>query len=153
MLFGLKNVGATHQRMITKMFEPILGSSMDAYIDDMVVKSKEEADHIRDLTEVFDILKRHKLKLNATKCAFGVNLGKFLGHLVMKWGIEANPKQITTINNLVSPRTAKKVQKLIEMAATLNRFINKSSDKCRPFFKLLRKNINFSWNECELALQ
>ncbi|GFS42015.1 hypothetical protein Acr_00g0077690 [Actinidia rufa] len=128
--------------------------TMDAYIDDMVVKSKEEPDHIRDLTKVFDILKRHKLRLNVAKCTFGVDLGNFLADLVMRRGIEANPKQITVINNLVSPKTAKEVQKLIGIAATLNRFINKSSDKCRPFFKPLCKNIKFSWNEeCELALQ
>ena len=73
MPFDLKNVGATYQRMMTNMFEPILGKTMDACIDNMVVKSKEEPDHIGDLTEVFDILKRHKLRLNATKCACGVD--------------------------------------------------------------------------------
>ncbi|GFY97528.1 hypothetical protein Acr_12g0000690 [Actinidia rufa] len=98
-----ENAGATYQRMVTKMFEPILGKTMDAYIDDMVVKSEEEPNHIRDLTEVFDILKRYKLRLNAVKCAFGVNLGKFLGHL----GIEANPEQITAISDLVNSRIAK----------------------------------------------
>ena len=126
------------------MFKPILCKTMDAYINDMMVKSKEEPDHIRDLTKVFDILKRHKL---AAKCAFGVDSRKFLGLLVTRWGIEANLEQITTINNLVSSKTAKKVQKLIGMAAALNRFISKSSDRCHPFFKLLRKNIKFSWNE------
>ena len=84
MPFGLKNIGATYQRMITRVFELILGKTMDAYIDDMVVKSKEEPDHIRDLTEVFTILKRHKLRLNATKCAFGVSSEKFLGHMVTR---------------------------------------------------------------------
>ena len=73
MLFDVKNIRATYQRMITKMFEPILGKTMDAYIDDMVVMSKEEWDHIRDLTEVFVILKTHKLRLNAIKCAFVVS--------------------------------------------------------------------------------
>ena len=139
--------------MITKIFEPILGKTMDTYIDDMVVKIKEESDHINDLTEVFAIHKMHKLRLNATKCAFGVSYGKLLGHLVIRQGIEANPEQIITINNLISPRTAKEVQKLIGMAAALNRLISKFLDKCRPFFKLLHKNVKFSWNEeCELAL-
>ena len=80
--------------MITKIFEPILGKTMDACIDDMVIKSKEEPDHIKDLTEVFTILKRHKLRMNEAKCALGVSLGKFLGHLVTRRGIKANPKQI-----------------------------------------------------------
>ena len=136
------------------MFEPILGRTMDAYINNMVVKSKREPDHIRDLIEVFTILKSHKLRLNTTKCAFGLSSGKFLENLVTRHGIDAKPKQITVINNLVSPRTAKEVQKLTRMAAALNKFISKSSDKCRSFFKLLRKNTKFSWNEeCEIALQ
>ncbi|GFS32854.1 hypothetical protein Acr_00g0025100 [Actinidia rufa] len=73
-------------------FEPILGRTMDAYINDMVVKSKEELDHIKDLTEVLAILRRHKLRLNAAKCAFGGSSEKFLRHLVMRRGIEVNPK-------------------------------------------------------------
>ena len=99
---------------------------MDPYIDDMVVKSREEVDRIKDLTEVFAVLKRHGLRLNTAKCSFGVSSGKFLRHLVMRRGIEANPKKIKAINNLVSPRTVKKVQKLTGMAAALNRFIRKS---------------------------
>ena len=74
------------------MFKPILGKTMDAYIDDMVIKSIKELDHIRDLTEVFTILKRHKLRLNATKCAFWVSSEKFLGHLMTRRGIEINSK-------------------------------------------------------------
>ena len=119
MSFDLKNSRATYQRMITKMFRPILGKTMDTYINDMVVKSRKKADHIRDLTEVFAVLKRHRLRLNAAKCAFGVSSGKFLGHLVMRQGIEVNPKQIMAIKDLVSPRTANEVQKLTVMAATL----------------------------------
>ena len=69
----MKNTGATYQRMVMKIFDPILGKTMDAYIDDMVVKSKEELDHIRDLTEVFTILKRYGVRLNVEKCAFGVS--------------------------------------------------------------------------------
>ena len=75
MPFGLKIAVATFQRMVTKMVEPLLGRTMEAYIDDMVVKSKDENDHLRDLGEMFQILKRHKLCLNASKCAFGVGSG------------------------------------------------------------------------------
>ncbi|XP_057465711.1 uncharacterized protein LOC130755326 [Actinidia eriantha] len=154
MLFGLKNAGATYQRMVTKMFHHVLGRTMDAYIDDMVVKSKEETDHLRDLAEIFAILQKHKLRLNAAKCAFGMGSGKFLGHLVTRRGIEANPEQIAAIDQITSPRNAKEVQKLTGLAAALNRFISKSSDKCLPFFRLLRKNAKFSWDEeSELALQ
>ena len=122
------------------MVELILDKTMDAYIDCMVVKSKEESDHIRDLTEVFAILRRHRQRLNATKCAFRVSLGKFLGHLVTRRGIEANSEQITAINNLINPRTMKEIQNMIRMAAVLNKIISKSSDKCcLQKYKFLKK--------------
>ena len=76
----MKNTRVTYQTMITKIFEPILDKTMDIYIDNMVVKSKEESDHIRDLIEVFIILKRHKLRLNAAKCAIEVSSNFFGGH-------------------------------------------------------------------------
>ena len=79
MSFGLKNAGSTYQRMITKMFEPQLGKNVKVYIDDMVVKSKLVSEHVMDLTSIFEILREHKLRLNASKCSFGVGSGKFLG--------------------------------------------------------------------------
>ena len=79
------------------MFAPLLGRTMEAYIDDMVVKSKEKSQHLADLAEMFAILKCHKLRLNASKCAFGVGTGKFLGFLVTNRGIEADPSQIKAI--------------------------------------------------------
>ena len=89
--FGLKNVGVTYQWMMTRMFEPQLGKSIEIYIDDMVVKSKLESEHINDLRNIFKILMRHKLRLNASKCSFGVGSGKFLRHMVTHHGIEVNP--------------------------------------------------------------
>ena len=82
MSFGLKNVGSTYQRMMTKMFEHQLGKNIEVYIDDMVVKSKEVSDHVDDLGNIFRILRKHKLRPNASKCSFGVGLGKFLGYMV-----------------------------------------------------------------------
>ena len=90
MPFGLKNVGSTYQRMVTKMFKDQLGKNMEAYIDDMVVKSKVVENHLTDLVETFETLRKHRLKLNALKCAFGVSSGKFLGYLVTYQGIEVN---------------------------------------------------------------
>jgi len=86
MPFGLKNVRATYQRMMTRMFEPLLGRSIEIYIDDMVVKSKAESEHVNDLGRIFEILRRHKLRLNASKCSFGVGSGKFLGYMVTHYG-------------------------------------------------------------------
>lgn len=139
MPFGLRNAGATYQRLSTKMFKSQFGKTMEVYIDDMVVKSKVKIDHLANLKETFDILRKYKLKLNASTCAFGFSSGKFLGHLVTKRGIEANPDQIIALQNLQSPKTTKEVQRLTGMAVALNRFISKSSDHCRPFFQLLRR--------------
>lgn len=91
MPFGLKNTGATYQRLLTKMFKHLIGKNMEVYIEDMVVKSKEPTDHLGNLNEVFDILKTYWLHLNASKCAFGVGSSKFLGYLVTRRGIEENP--------------------------------------------------------------
>ena len=91
MPFGLKNASATYQRMMTKIFEPQLGKSIEIYIDDMVVKSKLKSKHINDLGSIFEILMRHKLCPNDSKCSFGVKSGKFLGYTVTHCGIEVNP--------------------------------------------------------------
>ena len=109
MPFGLKNVGSIYQRMMTRMFEPQLGKSIEAYIDDMVVKSKVASEHVRDLGDIFEILRRHKLRLNESRCSFGVRLGKFLGYMVTHKGIEVNPNQIRAINSLQLPRNPKEV--------------------------------------------
>ena len=120
MSFGLKNAGSTYQRMMTRMFEPRLGKNIEIYVDDMVVKSKVVTQHLEDLGDIFDILRRHKLCLNASKCSFGVGSGKFLGYMVTHRGIEVNPDQIKAIRDLKSPRNAKEVQKLTGMIAALN---------------------------------
>ena len=91
MPFGLKNAGFTYQRMMTKMFESQLGKNIKIYIDDMVVKSKMVSEHLEDLRTIFEILRNHKLLLNASKCSFGMGLGKFLGYMVTYRGIEVNP--------------------------------------------------------------
>ena len=134
MSFGLKNVSSTYQRMMTRMFELQLGKNIKIYVDDMVVKSKMVTEHLGNLGDIFDVLKRHKLCLNASKCSFGVGSGKFLGCMVTHRGIEVNPDQIKAINDLKPPRNAKEVQKLTRMIAALNRFISKSVNRCRPFY-------------------
>ena len=103
MPFGLKNAGSTYQRMMTRMFELQLGKNIKIYVDDMVVKSKMVTEHLGDLGDIFDVLRRHKLRLNASKCSFGVGSGKFLGYIVTHRGIEVNPDQIKAINDLKPP--------------------------------------------------
>ena len=154
MPFGLKNAGSTYQRMITRMFKPHLGKSIKVYIDDMVVKSKVVSKHVGDLRNIFEILKKHKLRLNASKCSFGVRLDKFLGYMVSHQGIEVNPNQIKAIKSLQPPRNPKEVQKLTKMTAALNRFISRLADKRGPFFLLMNKWKGFEWiEECALAFQ
>ena len=92
-----------------------------------------------DLGGIFDVLRRHKLRLNASKCSFGVGSGKFLGYMVTHRGIEVNPNQIKAINNLKPSRNAKEVQKLTEMIAALNRFISRSGNRCKPFYLVINK--------------
>ena len=103
MPFGLKNVGSTYQRMMTRMFESQLGKSIKIYVDDMVVKIKVVSEHLENLGSTFNVLSKHKLRLNTSKCSFGVGSGKFLGYMVTHRGIEVNPDQITAINNLKPP--------------------------------------------------
>ena len=100
MSFGLKNAEATYHRMMTRMFREKISHTVEVYIDDMVVKSKEEQGHVGDLTDIFEVLKQHKLHLNVDKCAFGVGIGKFLGYMITHQGIEVNPNQISAIERL-----------------------------------------------------
>ena len=86
MPFGLKNAGATYQRLVNHMFRPQIGQNVEVYVDDMLVKSLDEEKHLDDLQETFNTLRRHQMKLNPSKCAFGVSLGKFLGFMVFTKG-------------------------------------------------------------------
>lgn len=152
MPFGLKNAGATYQRLVNKMFSKQISRNMEVYVDDMLVKSKEELAHLDDLKETFTTLKQYQMKLNPSKCVFDVALGKFLGFMVSQRGIEANPEKVQVIINMASPKTVKEVQKLTGRIATLNGFVSKATDKCLPFFKTLKHA--FAWtNECEATFQ
>ncbi|KAL0445289.1 UNVERIFIED_CONTAM: hypothetical protein Slati_2251600 [Sesamum latifolium] len=153
MPFGLKNVRATYQRLVDKIFRPQLGRNMEVYVDDMLVKSKEAHHHVEDLNETFAVLRKYRLKLNPGKCAFGVSGGHFLGFMVTQRGIEANPDKIKAILDMGPPHI-NEVQRLTRRIAALNRFISKSTKKGFPFFKTLRKVKNFEWTkECQRAFE
>ncbi|XP_059461825.1 uncharacterized protein LOC132190804 [Corylus avellana] len=152
MPFGLKNARATYQRLVNKMFQDQIGRSMEVYVDDMLVKSVLPQDHVLDLQETFTTLKKYGMKLNPSKCAFGVSSEKFLGYMVSSRGIEANPEKIQAVLDMQSPRNLKQLQQLTGIIAALNRFVSRSTDKCLPFFKVLRKA--FEWtDECEEAFE
>ena len=109
MPFGLKNVGATYQRLVTKMFRPLLWKTMEVYIDDMLIKSKEWSDHAAHLQQIFDLLRTYGMKLNPAKCAFGVSASQFLGFMMTQTGIETNPSQLKAILESPTPSSRKEV--------------------------------------------
>ena len=109
MPFGLKNAGATYQRLVNIMFQKHIGATMEVYINDMLVKSVKAKHHVDHLAESFQVLKDYKMKLNPTKCAFGVSVGKFLGFIVNSRGIEENPDKIKVVLNMRPPSNTKEV--------------------------------------------
>ncbi|KAL0451570.1 UNVERIFIED_CONTAM: hypothetical protein Slati_1135100 [Sesamum latifolium] len=129
MPFGLKNAGATYQRLVDKSFRPQIGRNMEVYVDDMLVKSKKAQDHVKDLEETFSVLRKYKLKLNPGKCAFGVQRGRFLGFMVTQRRIEANPSKIKAILDMKAPSNGNEVQRLTGRIAALIRFISKSAER------------------------
>ena len=150
MPFGLKNAGATYQRLVNRMFQKQIGTTVEVYIDDMLVKSPTAKLHIAHLSEAFQILRKYNMKLNPAKCAFGVSVGKFLGFIVNNRGIEANPEKIKAVLEMPSPSGIKEVQRLTGRIAALSRFVTRASDKCKPFFQVLKKA--FQWDtKCEEA--
>ena len=150
MPFRLKNVGATYQRVVNKMFQKHIETTIEVYINDMLVKSVKAELHVAHLAESFQILKNYNMKLKPTKCAFGVSVGKFLGFMVNSRGIEANTDKIKVVLDMHPPSNTKEIQCLTGRIVALSRFVSRSSDKCRPFFQVLKKA--FHWDaQCEEA--
>ncbi|XP_024197310.1 uncharacterized protein LOC112200500 [Rosa chinensis] len=112
MPFGLKNAGATYQRLVNSMFEEVIGTIMEVYVDDMLVKSLTSEDHVTNLSIVFAIILRNGMRLNPQKCIFGVEVRKFLGYIISHRGIEANPEKVQAILDIVSPTYRNEVQSL-----------------------------------------
>jgi hypothetical protein len=136
--FGLKNVGATYQRAIQMCFTDQLHRNVEAYMDDVVIKTRNPENLFTDLEEIFNSLRKFRWKLNPKKCVFGVPSGELLGFIVSNRGIEANPEKIMAITDMEAPATIKDVQKLTGCMAALNRFISRLGERGLPFFKLLK---------------
>ncbi|GJU74291.1 reverse transcriptase domain-containing protein [Tanacetum coccineum] len=148
MPFGLKNAGATYQRLVDKDFDSQVGRNMEVYVDDLVIKSHTEEEMIRDINETFRTLRRINIKLNPKKCTFGAREGMFLGYMINLEGIKPCPDETEVVLQLPSPRTIKEVQSLYRKLASLNRFLSKSAEKSLPLFKTLKKcikNSDFHW--------
>ena len=110
MLFGLKNVGATYQRMATALLHDMMHNEVDVYVDDMIVKSKDRGSHTINLRKVFERIKEFKLRLNPQKCTFGVIIGKLLGFLVSDRGIKVDPSKIRAILEMPPPKSEKEIR-------------------------------------------
>ena len=152
MPFGLKNARTMYQKLMNGMFTHQIGRNVQVYVDNMLVKSLREDGHLGNLQETFDTLRTYNMKLNLSKCAFGVTAGNFLGFMVSHRGIEVNPEKVRVIMELSPPKTVKEVQSLNDKIAALNRFVSRATNKCLPFFRTLKKS--FEWmNECQQAFE
>jgi hypothetical protein len=147
MPFGLKNAGATFQRLMRKALGAQMGRNAEAYVDDIVVKTRKSHTFgkYQALEETFANLKKVNIKLNPTKCAFGVPSGKLLGFLVSHRGIEVNPDKVKAIEEMRPSRNLKEMQRLVGCMAALGRFIARSGEKALPFFKLMKRIGKFEW--------
>ena len=145
MPFKLKNAGATYQRLVNKMFVRLIKQNFEVYVDDMLVKSKEEDHHLNDLKETFETLCLYGMKLNPSKCVFEVSSGKFLGFMISQRGVKANPDKIQANLEMSPLKNVKEVQSLNRRVATLNRFVSQVTNKCLPFFKILKRA--FKWTD------
>jgi hypothetical protein len=124
-----------------------MGRNAEAYIDDIIVKTREGPTLIEDLEETFTNLRKVNIKLNPAKCAFGVPSGKLLGFLVLHHGIEANPDKVKAIEEMRPPRKLKEMQRLTGCMAALGCFIARSGEKALPFFKLMKRTGKFEWTQ------
>ncbi|CAN6706466.1 unnamed protein product [Malus baccata var. baccata] len=147
MSFGLKNAGVTYQRAMNAIFHDLIGHNMKVYIDDIVVKSKTEEQHLIDLRQALTRMRIHKLKMNPKKCAFRVRAGNFLGFLVHQRGVEVDKNKSWAIMESPSPTNKVQLQRLLGKINFLRRFIANLAGKIQPLTPLLRlkDKENFEW--------
>jgi hypothetical protein len=145
MPFGLRNAGATYQRCMQHVFGDHIGRTVEAYVDDVVVKTGKADDLVNDLRMAFDCLRANGVKLNPEKCVFRVPRGMLLGYIVSQRGIEPNPKKVAALERMGLIRDLKGVQKVLGCLAALSRFISRLGEKGLPLYRLLKKHERFSW--------
>nr|CAN81727.1 hypothetical protein VITISV_017319 [Vitis vinifera] len=140
--------------LMTKIFKPLMGHTVEVYIDDIVVKSKTREEHVLHLQEVFHLLRKYGMKSNPSKCAFGVSAGKFLGFMVSQRGIEVSPDQVKAVMGTPPPKNKKELQRLTGKLVALGRFIARFTDELRPFFLAIRKAGAHGWTDsCQNAFE
>jgi hypothetical protein len=143
MPFGLKNAGATYQRTMQRCLQGQIGRNVHAYVDDVVVKTKQSSTLLDDLKVTFANLRRYRMKLNLEKCTFGVPAGQLLGYIVSQQGIKANPLKIEAIEALDTPTQLRDVQKFVGCLASLSRFVTRLREKAMPPYQLMKKTDHF----------
>ncbi|KAL0561096.1 hypothetical protein IC582_001514 [Cucumis melo] len=152
MPFGLKNTGATNQRAMVTLFHDLMHKEIKVYIDDMIAKFRLEEKHVVTLRKLFERLQKFQLKLNPTKCIFGVSSGKLLGFIVSREGIKVDPDKMKPIMNLRPPKTQKEVRSFLRRLNYIERFISHLTQTCEQILKLFCKNEIYLWNEdCQKA--
>jgi hypothetical protein len=142
---GLKNTGGSFSRMTVKVLHSQIGRNVLTYVDDIIVKSTKQENHVADLQETFANFRQAGLKLNLEKCVFGVKKGKFFGCLVSTKGIDANPSKIEAILWIEPPNSKKGAQRL----ASLNGFISRLAERNLPFFEILKSAEVFQWGPAQ----
>jgi hypothetical protein len=142
MTFGLKNAGATYQRVMNHIFHDLIGNLVEIYIDDVVVKSASVEEHLDDLRQVLERTRKFGLRMNPKKCAFGVSAGQILGFLVHERGIEIGLKSQEAVRTMVRPTTKKELQQLIGKINFVRRFISNLSGRIEPFMELVKIKTN-----------
>jgi ribonuclease HI len=153
MPFGLRNAGATYQRCMQHVFGDHIGRTVEAYVDDIVVKTRRADDLVDDLRIAFGCLRADGVKLNPEKCVFGVPRGMLLGYIVSQRDIEANPEKVAALERIGPIRDLKGVQKVLGCLAALRCFITRLGEKGLPLYRLLKKHERFSWTvEAQEAL-
>ncbi|GKU89586.1 hypothetical protein SLEP1_g3710 [Rubroshorea leprosula] len=149
MPFGLKNAGATYQRAMNAIFHDMIGKFMEIYIDDVVVKSHGEADHLVHLRKAFERMRQHGLKMNPLKCAFEVSAGNFFGYLVHERDLEVDKNKARAVIEAKPPQNKKELQRFLGQVNFLRRFISNLAGKTRVFSALLKLKFeaDFKWEE------
>jgi hypothetical protein len=145
MPFGLRFAGATYQRCMQHVFGDHIGQTIEAYVDDIVVKTRKADDMVNNLNIAFGYLRANGVKLNPEKCVFGVPRGMLLGYIVSQRGIEANPEKVAALERMGPIRDLKGVQRVLGCLAALSRFILQLGEKGLPLYRLLKKHERFSW--------
>jgi hypothetical protein len=151
MPFGLKNSGATFQRLIDRFRNGLNDIAILAYLDDLIIVWPSFQKHISDLKQVFERLKHFGLRANRSKCCFARESINYLGHVITKDGIRVNPLKVEAIVKMIPPNNVKKLKSFIQMCSWFRRFVPDFSDVARPLTDLLKKNATWNWSTRQQA--